>query len=138
MRPAAFACLLLLAAPALAQSDAFDLRPGGIVGGGGVSGGGSFTLEGTIGQPDAAQSRGGGFRLRGGFWPASFEVADLPCAGDCGGDGRVTVDELVTLVAISVADEPPAECESGDGNGDGRVSVDELIAAVQRALEKCS
>lgn len=40
-----------------------------IDGGGGRSSGGPYTLVGTIGQPDAAWSRGGDYELLGGFWP---------------------------------------------------------------------
>lgn len=40
-----------------------------IDGGGGRSIGGPYTLMGTIGQPDAAWSRGGDYELLGGFWP---------------------------------------------------------------------
>lgn len=40
-----------------------------IDGGGGRSIGGPYTLTGTIGQPDAAYSRGGNYELLGGFWP---------------------------------------------------------------------
>ena len=39
-----------------------------IDGGGGRSIGGPYTLTGTIGQPDAAYSRGGNYELLGGFW----------------------------------------------------------------------
>jgi hypothetical protein len=38
-------------------------------GGGGTSSGGSFTLTGTIGQPDAETLSGGNYTLQGGFWP---------------------------------------------------------------------
>src|SRR5216683_1977715 len=38
-------------------------------GGGGTSSGGSFTLTGTIGQPDAGTLSGGNYTLQGGFWP---------------------------------------------------------------------
>ena len=40
-----------------------------IDGGGGASSGGSFTLSGTIGQPDAGTLSGGNYTLQGGFWP---------------------------------------------------------------------
>lgn len=40
-----------------------------IDGGGGRSSGGPYTLTGTIGQPDAAYSAGGGYEMLGGFWP---------------------------------------------------------------------
>jgi len=40
-------------------------------GGGGPSAGGSFSLNGTIGQPDAGTMSGGNYSLAGGFWGAS-------------------------------------------------------------------
>lgn len=36
---------------------------------GGASLGSGWTLRGTIGQPDAGRHEGGGYVLRGGFWP---------------------------------------------------------------------
>jgi hypothetical protein len=60
-------CLALLAVvPANAQY-AIDWFT--IDGGGGVSGGGNYSLSGTIGQPDAGAMTGGGYTLEGGFWP---------------------------------------------------------------------
>jgi hypothetical protein len=44
-----------------------------IDGGGGRSSGGAYTLQGTVGQPDAAISGGGAYTLHGGFW-AAFAV----------------------------------------------------------------
>ena len=41
-----------------------------IDGGGGQSSGGAYTLNGTIGQPDAGRSSGGSYTLHGGFWSA--------------------------------------------------------------------
>jgi hypothetical protein len=40
-----------------------------IDGGGGTSSGGSYTLSGTLGQPDAGTLSGGSYTLQGGFWP---------------------------------------------------------------------
>ena len=40
-----------------------------IDGGGGTSTGGSYTIMGTIAQPDAAYSAGGPYEVLGGFWP---------------------------------------------------------------------
>lgn len=62
-----FFCSCLLAAPASAQYaiDWFTLD-----GGGGQSSGGAYTLQGTIGQPDAGSLSGGSFTLHGGFWNA--------------------------------------------------------------------
>jgi len=72
-------CLLLLAAPAvLAQSGGgYDLSWSTVDGGGETfpgqsartgSTGGSYTLGGTAGQPDAGLLTGGGYTLGGGFW----------------------------------------------------------------------
>src|SRR3989454_12065313 len=47
-------------------------------GGGGTSSGGSFTLTGTIGQPDTETLSGGNYSLQGGFWPAIV----LPATGE--------------------------------------------------------
>jgi hypothetical protein len=47
----------------------YDISWYTIDGGGGRSIGGPFTLTGTIGQPDAAYSRGSSYELLGGFWP---------------------------------------------------------------------
>ncbi len=43
-----------------------------IDGGGGTSSGGSFKLEGTVGQHDAAYSQGPQYKLYGGFWPQGY------------------------------------------------------------------
>ena len=55
-------------------------------------------------------------------------------AGDCNGDGAVTVDELVTGVNIALGTTPLSACAAFDRNGDGQVTVDELIEAVNNAL----
>ena len=39
-----------------------------IDGGGGTSTGGTYTVSGTIGQPDAGKMTGGNYTLEGGFW----------------------------------------------------------------------
>ena len=39
-----------------------------IDGGGGTSTGGTYSVSGTIGQPDAGQMSGGNYSIKGGFW----------------------------------------------------------------------
>ncbi len=65
------AILVLLAGLAgnAQSSGPYVLEWSTIDGGGGQSSGGPYSLTGTIGQPDAAWSRGGNFELLGGFWP---------------------------------------------------------------------
>jgi hypothetical protein len=59
---------LLLASTALA-ADSYNLSWWTADSGGGTSSGGSYTLSGTIGQPDAGVvAIGGGYTLAGGFW----------------------------------------------------------------------
>jgi hypothetical protein len=59
------------------------------------------------------------------------------CAGDCGGDGEVTIEELIALVRIALGEAEASTCVAGDGSGDGAISIDELVLAVTRALTDC-
>jgi hypothetical protein len=63
-----FAMLLLLSSAVQAAIEAFELTWYTVDAGGGTSQGGSYTLSGTIGQPDADSLTGGDYRLDGGFW----------------------------------------------------------------------
>ncbi|HVM96420.1 MAG TPA: GH92 family glycosyl hydrolase, partial [Candidatus Acidoferrales bacterium] len=60
------------------------------------------------------------------------------CAGDCGGDGEVTVDELILGVNIALGSSPVRQCLAMDTNGDGEVTIDEIIAAVNNAADSCT
>lgn len=64
-------------------------------------------------------------------------VASAACVGDCDGSGEVTVDEIVTGVAIALGDRPAAACTSLDSNSDVEITVDEIVAAVNAALVGC-
>jgi len=66
--------LLLAASATFAQTGGgFDLTWSTIDGGGGASTGGSFSLAGTSGQPDAgALLSGGSYTLVGGFWSETW------------------------------------------------------------------
>jgi hypothetical protein len=63
----------LLAVPALVAALEIDWFT--IDGGGGTSTAGNLTLHGTVGQADAGPLEGGGFTLKGGFWPAAGTTA---------------------------------------------------------------
>jgi len=41
-----------------------------------------------------------------------------PCAGDCGLNGSVTVDEVLTMVNIVLGNRSTADCLGGDLNGE--------------------
>jgi len=61
--------LVLSSIPVYANTSDFELHWFSIdTGGTGSSSGGSYTLSGTIGQPDAGLMDGGDFTIQGGFW----------------------------------------------------------------------
>jgi len=59
------------------------------------------------------------------------------CAGDCSGDGQVTIDELLRGVNIALGSLPVSACARLDRSADGAVSVDEILTAVGSALDGC-
>jgi photosystem II stability/assembly factor-like uncharacterized protein len=59
------------------------------------------------------------------------------CAGDCAVDGRVTIDEIITMINIALGTGSMPECGSGDTNHDNQVSIDEILTAVNAALNGC-
>ncbi|MGB7209090.1 MAG: hypothetical protein WBD27_10560, partial [Pyrinomonadaceae bacterium] len=68
--------ILLIPVMASAQSGGqFAIKKSVIAGGGGRSLGGTFTSDGTIGQPVAGENNGGSFRLNSGFWAGGQPVA---------------------------------------------------------------
>lgn len=71
------------------------------------------------------------------LWVLPVPPASGACGGDCGGDGEVTVDEVLTLVNIALGNVDIAGCTAGDVSGEGEITVDEIITAVQHALDGC-
>jgi hypothetical protein len=69
-------------------------------------------------------------------------VAECPanppagCAGDCGGDGEVTVDEIIILVNIALGSAQPSACPSGIPAGT-EVDITLIVKAVGFALNAC-
>jgi hypothetical protein len=61
-----------------------------------------------------------------------------PCEGDCNDDDTVTVDEILTMVNISLGNVPLTDCRAGDVNNDGQIRVDEILTAVNNALNGCT
>lgn len=59
-----------LATAAAQTGGPYDLTWSKLHGGGGTSAGGGFSLNGTVGQPDAGTMSGGNYSLTGGFWGA--------------------------------------------------------------------
>ena len=50
---------------------------------------------------------------------ATATVTAIPqCPGDCGGDGAVTINDLIRAVNIALGSLPVADCRAADRNGD--------------------
>jgi hypothetical protein len=59
------------------------------------------------------------------------------CVGDCNGDGRVAIAELILGVRILLGQAALSECPSFDADMSGTVSIAELVQAVAAALVGC-
>jgi hypothetical protein len=59
------------------------------------------------------------------------------CAGDCGGTGTVSVDEIILGVRIALGEMPMSDCLPMDSDHDGVVTVSDLVAAINSALSGC-
>lgn len=82
-----------------------------IDGGGGTSAGGSFTLSGTMGQPDAGVLSGGSFAVSGGFWAV---VQTAVCYANCDGSTIapvLNVSDFACFLNSFAAGEPYANCD---------------------------
>lgn len=63
--------------------------------------------------------------------------AAAACTGDCDGDGRVRINELVAAVGIALGQSPIGACAAVDADGDRQVTIAELIAATNALLSGC-
>ncbi len=58
----------------------------------------------------------------------------IPVAADCNRDLRVTIDDIITAIAIALDQRPLSDCAAADLDGDGRVTIGEIVVAVADAL----
>ena len=64
-----FVMLALLLLPSLTKAQSYSIDWYKVAGGGGTSTGGTYSVSGTVGQPDASPvMTGGNYALTGGFW----------------------------------------------------------------------
>jgi hypothetical protein len=75
--------LLSLLLPGFSQAQSYAINWYKIAGGGGTSTNGQYSVNGTIGQPDAGGAMsGGGYSLTGGFWSLyAVQTAGTPVLG---------------------------------------------------------
>ena len=59
------------------------------------------------------------------------------CVGDCNGNLRVTLNELVLGTTIALGIRPLSDCLPFDSNHDSALSISELTAAVAAGLVSC-
>ena len=120
---------LLLSITAATVATAQYEIPWHTVDGGGAtfSTGGTYSLGGTIGQPDAssfaAPMVGGTYELVGGFWAPS--ASTCPCLGDMNADGErdgLDVQSFVECITIG-GTCACADVDGGQGLGMSDVSV---------------
>lgn len=124
--------LLLSSTPAvLAQTGGpYDLSWHNI-GPGGAASGGSYSLNASIGQPDAATMSGGSYTLTGGFLPGGPTCA---LAGDLNGDGQVTVLDIQMIAAAW----PQATASFPyDQSGDGDLDIQDVALVTAQFGAAC-
>lgn len=118
----------------VASADTYDLTWNTVDGGGGMNSvGGTYTLSGTIGQPDAGVMTGGTYTLTGGFWAGASPSA--PCYGDLNNDRIVDLADLVLL--LSHYGDTGAPPEHGDLNGDGIIDLSDLVGELSAYGDTC-
>lgn len=80
MKKLTLLCLLVCVCCLSASAQQYAINWYKVAGGGGTSSGGSYSVSGTIGQPDASVAMtGGNYSLTGGFW-AFIQVVQTPGA----------------------------------------------------------
>ena len=76
-----------------------------------------------------------------GIFGRRYTVSSLTqrtgCAGDCDGNHRVTIAELVSGINLSLDDGPLDTCPASDADGDSQVTITDLVKAVDDALSGC-
>lgn len=100
-------CLLCICLPLAGFGQSYSINWYKISGGGGTSSGGTYSVAGTIGQPDAGgQMSGGTYSLTGGFWSliALVQTAGLPnlTIGHSGGSVIVSWPNTGTYTLQSI------------------------------------
>jgi hypothetical protein len=63
--------------------------------------------------------------------------ADAQCVGDCGGDGTVSIADLILGVNIVLGNQPAGACPAFQ-NAQGNVDIAQLIKGVNNALSGCA
>jgi hypothetical protein len=101
------------------------------IGPGGSASGGPYSLNASIGQPDAATMSGGSYSLTGGFLPGGPACA---LAGDLNGDGQVTVLDIQMIAGAW----PQATASFPyDQSGDGDLDIQDVTLVAAQFGDVC-
>ncbi|MBL9030580.1 MAG: hypothetical protein JNM80_02595 [Phycisphaerae bacterium] len=106
----------ILGAACIAQASAsaqFSITWSSIDGGGTTTAatGGTFSIVGTIGQPDAGTASGGAFACVGGFWAGVV----VSCYANCDGSTIapvLNVNDFTCFLNLFAAGSPAANCDA--------------------------
>ncbi|MFG0307351.1 MAG: GC-type dockerin domain-anchored protein [Phycisphaerales bacterium JB040] len=126
---AVLSALVLSVAVESASAQPYEITWYTIDGGGGTSSGGTYSLSGTIGQPDAAPPISGGtYTVEPGFWPGVLLAP--PCQADVNNDGVLDNGDIGAFVTLFLAGDMAADF-TNDGildNGDIGAFVGAFLA----------
>ncbi|MEQ8771144.1 MAG: EF-hand domain-containing protein [Phycisphaerales bacterium] len=117
----------MLAGHATAQP--YTIPSSTIDGGGGTLQGTTYTLSGTIGQPDAGLLTGASYSLSGGFWFAMGPA----CVADCDGSGTLNIDDIDCFIDGFLS----SNLLIADCDGNGTLNIDDIDCFVQAFLAGC-
>ena len=130
-----FVLLGSLALSTAAHAQPFSINWYTIDGGGGTSTGGTFSVSGTIGQPDAGTLTGGTFEVKGGYWSGAGN-GQPACPADFNGDGFLDFfDYLDYVTCFEDAICPPGK--TADFNGDAFVDFFDYLDFVTAFENGC-
>jgi hypothetical protein len=101
--------LILASTAGLAHGQALNCRWQTVDDGGGLLAGGIYTLNGTVGQPDAGTASGGGYALNGGFWRGARALSSRLIFADGFATGNTSAWSLVVPLDTASVVALPAE-----------------------------
>lgn len=117
-----------------AQADDYSITWWTIDSGGGSSSGGGYTLNGTVGQPDAGpQLSGGRYTLQGGFWTGIAAQPDptTPISGS------LNPTAMLTAAAVGQADDNDGISDEVEGMKDENENhIPDFMQLPQRSMSQ--
>jgi hypothetical protein len=109
-----------------------------------------YTIDGTVehfaadfqqGSQGASHTLFGSLRIKSNVplsspWPLPTPTP-MPCTGDCNGNGRVDIGELIVSTNVALGSVPVDRCPAIDCRRTGEIGIECLTHAVSAALHDC-